>query len=84
MMKKYGVFDPLTGVYVFVDNQEQIAPKLLEVALALYYMQCNGGHFFIANVDENGHETSGENVTGMTEIPQEILDAAINNINENL
>lgn len=82
--KKYGVFNPLEGVYTFLSSKEDATAEMVKIALNFYYVQCNGCHFYIANFDENGHETSGENVKNMTEIPQEILDAAIKNINETL
>ena len=82
--KKYGVYNPLIGQYVFLDKKEDIPAKIIETALALYYFQTNNAHLYIAKVDEFGHETSGESTTGLTEIPQETLNEAMKNINETL
>ena len=56
MIKKYGVFNPLDGMYTFLSNKEDVAEEIVKTALNLYYFQCNGGHFYEANVDENGHK----------------------------
>jgi hypothetical protein len=84
MTEKYGVYNPLIGQYVFLENKEDIPAKILETALALYYVQTNNAYLYVAKVDEFGHETSGDATTGLTEIPQEILNEAINNLNETL
>lgn len=84
MQVKHGVLNCLTGQYDFLDSKDAVASKICENALALYFYQTNGHHYYCANVDENGHEfKNGEEIFG-TEIPVDILNAYVNKTNENL
>lgn len=81
---KHGVYNCLTGQYDFVESQNVVASKIVENALALYFFQTNGHHYYCANVNGQGHEyENGEESFG-TEIPAEVLDAYVNKTNENL
>jgi hypothetical protein len=84
MIKKYGVYDPLIGQYVFLDNKEDVPAKIIQIALNLYYAQTNNAYYYVAQVDEFGHETAGDSTTGQTEIPDDVLQTALNSLNEKL
>jgi hypothetical protein len=84
MTEKYGVYNPLIGQYVFLDNKEDVPAKIIDMALALYYVQTNNAYLYVAKVDEFGYETAGDSTTGQTEIPDDVLQTALNSINEKL
>lgn len=84
MTEKHGVYDALTGQYSFLERKEDVPAKIIECALRLYYAQTNNAYYYVAKVDEFGHELSGDSTTGLTEIPQDVLDAALKTINEKI
>lgn len=81
---KHGVYNCLTGQYEFVEAKEEVASKIIENALALYFAQTQGHHYYCANVDEQGHEYENSEESFGTELPVDLLDAYINKTNENL
>jgi hypothetical protein len=84
IITKHGVFNCLTGQYEFLDSKDKVAAKVVENALALYFAQTNGSHYYCAHVNEQGHEYhNGEESFG-TELPEDVLATYISKVNENL
>lgn len=84
IITKHGVFNCLTGQYEFLESKDQVAAKIVEHALALYFAQTNNAHYYCAYVNEQGHEyQNGEESFG-TEIPEDLLAQYINKVDENL
>jgi hypothetical protein len=81
---KHGVFNCLTGQYEFLESKEQVAAKIVENALALYFHQTGGHHYYCANTNEQGHEYEKSEERFGTELPEDLLAEYINKTNENL
>ena len=81
---KHGVFNCLTGQYDFLDSKDEVGAKVVENALALYFAQTNGHHYYCANITEEGHEVENGEESFGTELPQDLLDAYISTANENV
>lgn len=84
MIEKYLVFNPLTGQYKYLDNKNEVAPEILKNALELYYVQSLNAHYKIVYVNEDGVEYDNPEGKNGTEIPEDLLLAAIKEIDESI
>lgn len=79
---KHGVFNCLTGQYDFLESKDLVASKIVENALALYFAQTGGHHYYCAVINEQGHEyENGEESFG-TALPEDLLAEYISKANE--
>lgn len=81
---KHGVFNCLIGQYDFLDSKAEVGAKIVENALALYFAQTNGHHYYSANITEEGHEVENGEESFGTELPEDLLNNFINRQNEAL
>lgn len=82
--QKHLVLNGLTGQYTYLENKEDVAPLIIQYALEMYYAHTKNLYYRTAFVDEHNHEFMDESGTNGTEIPPELLTAAVQKINENL
>lgn len=83
MQRKYAIFNPNTGSYVYVDDKPQLIDLLANTAWEVYRSQSQGVRYNIVDIDDNGWERwiNPEDVS--VEMTQEILDK-IKNINNDI
>ena len=79
---KHGVFNCLTGQYEFLESKDKVGAKIVENALALYFAQTNGHHYYCANITEEGHEVENCEESFGTELPEDLLAEYISKTNE--
>jgi hypothetical protein len=84
LTKKYLVFNPLVGQYTYFDNKNDVAPAIIKNALELYYAQSLNAYYKVVYVNEDGVEYDNPEGRNGTEIPEDLLLAAIQEINENV
>jgi hypothetical protein len=80
--EKHLVLNALTGQYAYLENKEDVAPLVVQYALELYYAQTSNLYYRVAFVDEHNHEFMDESGQNGTEIPADLLNKAIGEINE--
>ena len=83
-MEKHLIYNPITGEHLSFDTKEEIYPVILNLALELFYMQTKNCFYTVAKVDENGFETIENVEQPNADIPQELLDQALQKLNESL
>jgi len=80
--EKHLVLNALSGQYTYLESKADVAPLVVQYALELYRAQTNNLYYRAAFVDEHNHEFLNENGDNGTEIPADLLNKAIKEIDE--
>lgn len=85
MIEKHLIYNPITGEHLYFDTKEEIYPVVLNLALELFYSQTSNCFYRVAKVDEKGFEVIQEVEQPTTaDIPQDLLNQALQKLNENI